>query len=472
MSYNVKVFDLQVHPERPGRPWRLRWRVGRARFERRFVTKALADSFRAELMRAMRTGEAFDEGTGLPRAQVRAELRVTWYEHARTYAAMKWPRAAATSRKSMVEALETVTSALVVNGTYADSKALRCALFWAFKPSSAGMAVPAEHVAALRWIERNSLPLVQLCESDNVRMALNVCAQKLDGLPAAATTTSRKRAVFYNALGYAAERGLLDYNPVDKVQWTAPEVAKRVDRRVVASTAQVETLLAAVPRVHRSGDRFVALFGCMYYAGMRPSEAASLREVDCYLPRSGWGRLVLVESATPAGTKWTDDGEVREVRGLKHRAEVEPRHVPIPPELVLLLRRHVEAFGTAPDGRLFQSTNGGYPASAIYGQIWKRARAAVLTTAQVASPLAARPYDLRHAAVTLWLNGGVPAPEIAARVGHGVEVLLRVYAGCIDGDEGSVNQRIEQALIAGRAGGPAGAEDQEIGSRARDSVVL
>jgi integrase len=31
--------------------------------------------------------------------------------------------------------------------------------------------------------------------------------------------------VFYNALGYAVELGLLDANPIDRVQWKAPEVA-------------------------------------------------------------------------------------------------------------------------------------------------------------------------------------------------------------------------------------------------------
>ncbi|GAA3708332.1 hypothetical protein GCM10022224_087330 [Nonomuraea antimicrobica] len=48
----------------------------------------------------------------------------------------------------------------------------------------------------------------------------------------------------------------------------------------------------------------------------------------------------------------------------------------------------------------------------------------------VASPLAKRPYDLRHPAVSLWLNAGVPAPEGAERAGHSVDVLLRVYAKC------------------------------------------
>ena len=38
-----------------------------------------------------------------------------------------------------------------------------------------------------------------------VRAVLGACARRLDGTPAAATTTRRKRAVFANALGYAVE---------------------------------------------------------------------------------------------------------------------------------------------------------------------------------------------------------------------------------------------------------------------------
>jgi integrase len=60
--------------------------------------------------------------------------------------------------------------------------------------------------------------------------------------------------------------------------------------------------------------------------------------------------------------------------------------------------------------------------------------------------LADRPYALRHAAVSLWLNQGVPSTEVAERAGHSVEVLLRVYASCLDGSEAKANRRIEQAL--------------------------
>jgi hypothetical protein len=79
-------------------------------------------------------------------------------------------------------------------------------------------------------------------------------AVRVDGRPAAATTVYRKRAVFYNALGLAVERRLLPANPIDQVQWTAPEVAQAVDRRVVASLGQVRALLDAVRLVGRRGD--------------------------------------------------------------------------------------------------------------------------------------------------------------------------------------------------------------------------
>jgi hypothetical protein len=48
--------------------------------------------------------------------------------------------------------------------------------------------------------------------------------------------------------------------------------------------------------------------------------------------------------------------------------------------------------------------------------------------------------------VSLWLNAGVAAPEVAKRAGHSVDVLLRVYANCIDGDEEVANLRISGVL--------------------------
>jgi len=118
----------------------------------------------------------------------------------------------------------------------------------------------------------------------------------------------------------------------------------------------------------------------------------------------------------------------------------------MPPELVRLICAHLDRSGTAPDGRMFRGARGAMLSESIYGRIWQRARDKALTSAQARSPLAARPYDLRHSGVTLQLNAGVPAPEVARRAGHGVAVLLRVYAGCIEGHEQLWNNRIDDAL--------------------------
>ena len=48
--------------------------------------------------------------------------------------------------------------------------------------------------------------------------------------------------------------------------------------------------------------------------------------------------------------------------------------------------------------------------------------------------------------MSLWLNSGVPATEVARRPGHGVAVLLKIYAHCIDGQADAANQRITGAL--------------------------
>ena len=84
-----------------------------------------------------------------------------------------------------------------------------------------------------------------------------------------------------------------------------------------------------------------------------------LRESDLHLPKKGWGRIVLAASASRAGTAWTDHGTARQERGLKHRADHETRTIPIPPELVRLLRAHIKRYGTTPDGRIFQTARGG-----------------------------------------------------------------------------------------------------------------
>lgn len=70
---------------------------------------------------------------------------------------------------------------------------------------------------------------------------------------------------------------------------------------------------------------------------------------------------------------------------------------PCPPELTVLLHEHLARFGTAAQGRVFAGDRGGELPSITYARVWRRARETAFKPDVAASPLAARPYDLRHA---------------------------------------------------------------------------
>ena len=96
----LNKFDVSVHAtrRRPGRrkPFEVRWRAAGRSKSKSFITRKLADSYRAELVRAARMGLDFDPLTGEPAAWNLPEPAiVTWYEAAAAYAAMKWPSLAA-----------------------------------------------------------------------------------------------------------------------------------------------------------------------------------------------------------------------------------------------------------------------------------------------------------------------------------------------------------------------------------------
>ncbi|TDD16002.1 hypothetical protein [Nonomuraea diastatica] len=91
-------------------------------------------------------------------------------------------------------------------------------------------------------------------------------------------------------------------------------------------------------------------FDIMLFAGLRPSEVMALTVDGCHLPLRGWGKLTLTGAAPDVGTLWTDTGERHEKEGLKHRATTAMRIMPIPPELVAILRAYLNDFPPAADG--------------------------------------------------------------------------------------------------------------------------
>jgi integrase len=448
-SYDVRVFKVDVYEGARTTSHTVRWSVAGRRWREPFRTAALADAFRSDLLRASRRGEAFVVETGRPTSMERAERRVNWLVFAREYVAIKWPRLAPNSRRNTAAALTNVTLALIVGtrGRPPDSELRKALTIWAFNiRTSHGKNPPDEIARPLEWLERNTRTVADLEKPAVARVVLDALTLTGDGSIAAPATVQRQRGVVVNAAEYAVERRLLTQNPITHLAWKAPRTVQSVDRRVVVNPVQARALLAAVAAQKPSGDRLVAFFGAMYYAALRPGEASTLRKSNLALPAEGWGELLLESSTPESGASWTDSGRRREERQLKHRARGETRVVPSPPALTALLHAHLDSFGKGPDGLPFRGVRGGQLAESTYCRVWRKARADALEEDEAASPLARRPYDLRHAAVSTWLNAGVPSTQVAAWAGHGVGVLHQIYAKVIVGQEDAARRRIDAVL--------------------------
>ncbi|WP_225848788.1 site-specific integrase [Streptomyces sp. HPF1205] len=447
-TFDVRIWSVRHRKDRGRNNAELRWKVGSTPHSQTFRTKTLADGRRAELLTAVRNGEQFDEATGLPVSELRRRNDVSWYQHARDYIEMKWPASPAKTRTTLAEAMASATPALVTTHRgMPEAREMRRALYgWAFNMNRWKEDPPSDVRRVLDWAERHTVLVSALDDPLLLRKVLNAFSLRLDGQPAAASVVRRKRAIFHNALGFAVEARRLAANPLPQVQWTMPATAEQVDPGAVVNPRQARHLLAAVQDQGERGKHLKTFFAVLYHAGLRPAEAVWLRRTNCDLPMTGWGTLHVDGSRPRVGSSWTDTGSAHDERGLKWRPRNDVRRVPIPPVLVQALREHLETYGSAPDGRLFRTSRGGIVQESGYGEVWARARRQALTPEQQASPLAARPYDLRHACVSLWLNSGVDPVEVARRAGHSVAVLLKVYAKCLDGATSMANARIEAAL--------------------------
>ncbi|WP_301127388.1 tyrosine-type recombinase/integrase [Streptomyces cacaoi] len=461
-SLDVRLWKV-TRTGRTARPYRLRWVVGGRVHSATFATSALADSRRSELRQAMRRGEAFHVASGLPESEVRAaadeeareESPLLWLDFCRSYVAGRWRGSAAKTRESMADSLATATLAMVDRGDGAPSaKELRLALRWAVVPANRGQEPPPSLGRAVEWLDTAARPVADIEKLEVLRDVGHQLRFRMDGSPAAGDTLRRRRRALNAALEEAVTEGILSENPLPRLRRAQQTASDVVDPRVLVNPVQGRQLLAAVSYVgswnRMRGRRLVAFFGVMLYAALRPAEAVGLRLRDCDLPSpeepGAWGMLTLRETRPVSGKQWTDTGDRHDKRGLKAREATDDRPVPIPPVLVAMLRRHLEQFGTAKGSRIFGNERGDVVGTSTYWRVWEEARLFALPPDRVDSPLAGRPYDLRHTCITRWLNAGVPIAEVARRVGNSPEVIHRRYHGCIDGHEEVANMKIAKAL--------------------------
>lgn len=409
----VRLFTIQRRGDGRARPYLVRWQVGARQFSEGFAVKAQAEDLRAELLRALRGGEAFSEETGRP-ASWSPDEGLSVARFARDWVVGEAPTLKHASVLSIVEVLVDVLPVLVGPRAGAAPEDLRAELrAWLLNTGDE----PA-------WLAAHSMPVATIGPEQCVELE-RLLSRRADGAPAAPTTATRRVNTARQLVSEAVRAGHLEANPWPakrKGRKRVSQTARTKDWRTVPTHAEVKTMLAELP------EHLVPLYALIYYAGLRPSEAAAIHVEDLKLGRGkAWG-TVRVERAVEASP-----GANRRAVGRTKTGTT--REVPMAPQLADLLRPYLKDRTAG----LLVATDAGLPMTAsVLDRHFRKARLRSDWT----------PYWLRHAAATAWLAAGVPIVTAARWLGHDPEVLVSTYAGTLPGDEKLARDRIAAALDA------------------------
>jgi integrase/recombinase XerD len=214
------------------------------------------------------------------------------------------------------------------------------------------------------------------------------------------TSIARKRAALSSFCRFLAVEGVLKDNPVALVEGTT-----RPERKLprVLSAEDVAKLLQMPDRTTDRGRRDAALLELMYAAGLRVSEAASLRVGDVDEKR----------------------GMLR-VRGKGGKERLVPIAKPALAALLDHLRTRVPAGGGGrprPQEYVFTQSGGhGRPLGRF--TVWRAVKEHAATAELPELP---SPHWLRHSFATHLLNGGADVRAIQEMLGHARITTTQVY---------------------------------------------
>ena len=422
---DVAVFGVQRRSgERHKKPYVVRWSLDGRQRSRAFRTKGEAERMRSALMVAAQSGEAFDEATGEPVSWQPLPDQVQVHQWARRWLVEQWGEWAPRTRVSGVEALTRLVPLIVVPTAPPPPATLRAHLSSSLRPDG---ALPDPEAEA--WLGQWSLQLGQLSKPVLAEVDRRLGLSD-DGQPLAPSTAGRFRKVSKACIRRAAELGIIGTDPWPpaprgRSKRKATRVKRSVPIRSLPSPEVMARVIETIPSHQPASQTYRVMTAVAYYAGLRPSEVVMLRAKSVDLPDTGWGHIEVTE----ADVDFDEPGEPK----------TGPRIVPIPRQLVDILRTWVDDHDFGGDDLLFRTRTGLRPRASNWSRALHRAQ-------EACGCPQLRVYDCRHAAATTWLRAGVPLGDVAKRMGHSVETLVSTYVGALEGDEALANERIDAAL--------------------------
>jgi integrase len=273
-----------------------------------------------------------------------------------------------------------------------------------------GLVLPSTVEAYAGRLERHVLPrfgerrLDEVAVDDILALISDLRKRGYSGTTIATTLTPLSRL-----FAHAVRRGLIEVNPVSKLDRSErPRVSRR--ERPVLNPVEIGRLLEAAP------PRFRTLLATAILSGLRQGELLGLhwRDIDFD------NELIRVRSALD-----------RKRRDVPPKTERGVRDVILMPALAEALRQHKrESAFNRPDDYVF-TTRIGTPEHAAH--LGLRALKPALEGARL-RPV--RWHDLRHTFASLLIAGGANITFVSRQLGHtSSQVTLTVYAHLLDGAE-------------------------------------
>lgn len=434
----------------------VRYRVDGHDFRYGFDQRGWAESFVNDLRKNFAQGWLFDPDARrfLDPASSGDAHELTMYDHARDYLSRKWRSWQPATRPPAQRDLARACMFLVRDDAPRLSAGARVEADAYLRDIVLTIPAPEQLSSAEQewdqWFLRWSLPLRAITDEHLHAFMEDVRTRTLDGKrrELAESSVARTRAVVRAAFTYARKRRLIEWDPWEPVEAPSMRDRDRVDADLVMSPAQVRQIGEACADIDSRYRAFVLVQGL---CGLRPGEAIELRRRDINVEAGNPISITARGTHLHVPERYLMPGEDRR-RPLKGRGKRASRTIPLPQELRPVLKRHLaEHVAAKADAHMF-TTPTGKPLnlSNFQRDVWTPAREAGFAEGD---PLrGARRHDLRHAAITAWLNAGVPLKTAQAWSGHRtVSVLLDTYLGVICGDEAVAMARFEALLNPTRA---------------------
>lgn len=489
---SVTVFPVKRTKTRPRSgpaktAWLLRWRVDGLEFWKQFANAADAQAWAKNLVvgdgkdwyfdpRARRFRAPSEEPAssvpdtpevGTPPPPVAVEA-ITVFELTERYWARKWPSLEPKGREELARYLNRLRRYFVTEKpSRAEAAGLDMYLHTLSLSVRTTPAADSKVQLGEDWLRSHSTPVAGIGRPElEAFLAHHRPSQRDPSRQVSPASERRMAADLRQVWAWAVRTELLADNPWDRVELRTRDTGRRArtgsaalsaDAEVVLSPDQVRQLACCCVFAGSWDGRVLCFVLVMGLCGLRPSEAIGVVVGDLDLPPSGTGWLTARRNHRRASGRYLDEEEDEDWGPLKGRGLDESRRVPVPEELVRLLREHLRLFcpGAGPADLVFHRRGRPFNLEVFGRQVWAPARSAMfplrpdLAADSPLQPKLARlrRHDLRHSACSTWLRAGVDVSVCQRWSGHKrLSVFLDVYQGLIPGREEAGARMVEAHL--------------------------